>query len=52
MRIAKYLVGTKDYLLVYGTLDPEGIDSPYFYTDSASRRGNRIPVSTLLFLAR
>ena len=35
VRIAKYLVGTKDYRLVYGTLDTEGIDSPYFYTDSA-----------------
>jgi hypothetical protein len=35
VRIAKYLVRTKDYRLVFGTIDPEGIDSPYFYTDSA-----------------
>ena len=25
---------TKDYRLVYGTPDSEGIDAPYFYTDS------------------
>jgi len=39
VRIAKYLVRTKDvtkhYRLVFGTIDPEGINSPYFYTESA-----------------
>jgi hypothetical protein len=35
VRVAKYLVRTKDYRLVYGTPDAENIDEPYFYTDSA-----------------
>ena len=35
VRVAKYLIRTKDYRLVYGTPDAENIDEPYFYTDSA-----------------
>lgn len=31
---AKYLVRTKGHRLVYSTPDSEGIDEPYFYTDS------------------
>ena len=34
-RVAKYLVGTRDYRLVYGTEDPLGLGAtPYGYTDS------------------
>ena len=34
-RVAKYLVGTRDYRLVYGTTDPLGLGAePYCYTDS------------------
>ena len=34
-RVAKYLVGTKDFRLVYGTSDPENMsDMPYGFTDS------------------
>ena len=34
-RVARYLVGTRDYRLVYGTEDPLGLAStPYGYTDS------------------
>ena len=33
-RIAKYLIKTKDYRLVFGTKDPLGYEFPYGYTDS------------------
>ena len=34
-RVARYLVGTRDYRLVYGTPDPEHMqDVPYGFTDS------------------
>jgi len=34
-RVARYLVGTRDYRLVYGTLDPEDLaNEPYGFTDS------------------
>ena len=33
-RIAKYLIRTKDYRLVYGTVDPLMHEFPYGYTDS------------------
>ena len=33
-RLAKYLIRTKDYRLVFGTDDPLGHELPYGYTDS------------------